>query len=175
MSSLDSSRPYVMRAMEPFELISFSIPKVMLRTHADVVCKRTAVRIPGDSTSRASCRRSSAGSSTGSTTVRSPSTTTTSARASSGCCGPWRPTAPATGQAIPSTALRPRIKAWIEGHLDDPGLGPESIAAAHYISVRYLHKLFEPEGVSVSEWVRQKRLDHCSATSSTPRSPTRRS
>jgi AraC-like DNA-binding protein len=27
--------------------------------------------------------------------------------------------------------------------------------------VRYLHKLFEPEGVSVSEWIRNKRLDHC--------------
>jgi hypothetical protein len=38
--------------------------------------------------------------------------------------------------AIPSTALRPRIKAFIESHLGDPSLGPETIAAAHFISVR---------------------------------------
>jgi AraC-like DNA-binding protein len=161
MSSLDSSRPYVMRAMEPFELISFSLPKVMLRAHADAVCKRTAVRIPGDSSLPS---------------LMAPFLCGLVDRLHHGEVAEHRDDLSETvfgllralatdgaghGQAVPSTALRPRIKAWIEGHLDDPGIGPESIAAAHYISVRYLHKLFEPEGVSVSEWVRQKRLDHC--------------
>lgn len=38
----------------------------------------------------------------------------------------------------------------IDRHLGDPDLGPESIAAAHRISVRYLHRLFEDEAVTVS-------------------------
>ncbi|MFF4347210.1 helix-turn-helix domain-containing protein [Streptomyces sp. NPDC001530] len=54
-----------------------------------------------------------------------------------------------------------RIRAFIEEHLMDPDLSPRSIADAHHISVRYLHKLFENEGTTVSQWVRQRRLEFC--------------
>jgi AraC-like DNA-binding protein len=36
-----------------------------------------------------------------------------------------------------------------------------TIAAAHYISPRYLQKLFEAEGSTVTDWIRRRRLDHC--------------
>lgn len=32
------------------------------------------------------------------------------------------------------------------------------MAAAQYISVRYLHKLFEAEETTVAEWIRSRRL-----------------
>ncbi|MFF4623423.1 helix-turn-helix domain-containing protein [Nonomuraea jabiensis] len=54
-----------------------------------------------------------------------------------------------------------RIRDFIELHLSDPDLSPESIASAHHISVRSLHKLFRSEGVTVSQWVRQRRLESC--------------
>jgi AraC-like DNA-binding protein len=54
-----------------------------------------------------------------------------------------------------------RIRAFIEDHLTDPELSPESIARAHHISVRYLHKLFQDDGTTVGQWVRQRRLDSC--------------
>ncbi|MGW6564740.1 helix-turn-helix domain-containing protein [Streptomyces sp. NPDC054975] len=54
-----------------------------------------------------------------------------------------------------------RIHAHIEEHLMDPGLSPESIARAHHISVRYLQKLFQNDGSTVSQWVRQRRLESC--------------
>ncbi|MEU0383067.1 helix-turn-helix domain-containing protein [Streptomyces chartreusis] len=54
-----------------------------------------------------------------------------------------------------------RIRSFIEEHLMEPDLSPESIARAHHISVRYLHKLFQSDGTSVSQWVRQRRLDSC--------------
>lgn len=54
-----------------------------------------------------------------------------------------------------------RIRAFIEEHLMDPDLSPQSIAVAHHISVRYLHKLFQNDGTTVSQWVRQRRLDFC--------------
>jgi AraC-like DNA-binding protein len=51
------------------------------------------------------------------------------------------------------------IKDHIDAQLSDGDLGPESIARAHFISVRYLHVLFEREGVTVSRWIRSRRLE----------------
>ncbi|MFI2608153.1 helix-turn-helix domain-containing protein [Kitasatospora sp. NPDC018619] len=50
------------------------------------------------------------------------------------------------------------IHAHVERHLRDPGLGPQTIAAAHGISVRSLHKLFEGEGTTVSRLIQRRRL-----------------
>ncbi|WEH12836.1 helix-turn-helix domain-containing protein [Streptomyces sp. VNUA24] len=58
-------------------------------------------------------------------------------------------------------ALMMRIASFIERHLGDHDLGPESVAAAHFISTRYLHKLFRDEGTTVSAWIRERRLEHC--------------
>ncbi|MFD8640020.1 helix-turn-helix domain-containing protein [Streptomyces zaomyceticus] len=57
--------------------------------------------------------------------------------------------------------MLPRIHAYIEEHLMDPDLSPESIARAHHISVRYLQKLFQNDGSTVSQWVRRRRLEFC--------------
>ncbi|MFD7915836.1 helix-turn-helix domain-containing protein [Streptomyces sp. NPDC059752] len=54
-----------------------------------------------------------------------------------------------------------RVKAYVLTSLSDPDLSPERIAAAHHISVRYLHKLFQPEGTTVGRWIRQERLARC--------------
>jgi AraC-like DNA-binding protein len=58
-------------------------------------------------------------------------------------------------------ALLHRIYAFIENRLADPTMSPSTIAAAHHISVRYLHKLFEMEQHTVTGWVRQRRLGQC--------------
>jgi AraC-like DNA-binding protein len=58
-------------------------------------------------------------------------------------------------------ALRARIHAFIETHLGQPELTPAAVAAAHHISLRYLHKLFEPEPHGVAGWIRQRRLERC--------------
>jgi len=58
------------------------------------------------------------------------------------------------------TALTGHIRAFIERNLTDPNLSPGTIAAGVNISVRYLYKLFEQDGVTVSEWIRNRRLDN---------------
>jgi AraC-like DNA-binding protein len=58
------------------------------------------------------------------------------------------------------TALMGHIRAFIERNLTDPGLSPAAVAAGVNISVRYLYKLFEQDGVTVSEWIRNRRLDN---------------
>nr|WP_225811170.1 helix-turn-helix domain-containing protein [Streptomyces spinosus] len=53
------------------------------------------------------------------------------------------------------------VRAHIDRKLGDPSLSPESIARAHHISVRYLHRLFEGEGITVSRLIQQRRLEAC--------------
>lgn len=54
-----------------------------------------------------------------------------------------------------------RIQVFIDRNLTDPDLTPEAIARAHQISVRYLHKLFQAEDVTVSRWIQRRRLQEC--------------
>jgi AraC-like DNA-binding protein len=54
-----------------------------------------------------------------------------------------------------------QIQAFIEQRLGDPALTPAAIAAVHHISPRTLHRLFEPHGSTVAEWIRLRRLDRC--------------
>ncbi|GAA2599301.1 helix-turn-helix domain-containing protein [Streptomyces roseoviolaceus] len=67
-----------------------------------------------------------------------------------------------TSQA-PETAAATlvRVQDHILRNLSDPGLSPPGIAAAHFMSVRYLHKLFQLEGITVGEWIRTQRLERC--------------
>ncbi|MEU8823697.1 helix-turn-helix domain-containing protein [Streptomyces sp. NPDC048636] len=56
-------------------------------------------------------------------------------------------------------SLALRIQAFIRARLHDPGLTPSSIAAAHHISVSYLHRLFRDEEDTVADWIRRLRLE----------------
>ena len=58
-------------------------------------------------------------------------------------------------------ALLMRVHSFIEARLGDPALSPSTIAAAHYISVRSLHNLFEAQPHTVAGWIRQRRLERC--------------
>ncbi|GGV94351.1 hypothetical protein GCM10015535_59680 [Streptomyces gelaticus] len=53
------------------------------------------------------------------------------------------------------------VCAYVDRHLEDPELGPDTIAAAHNISVRSLHKLFAGEGITVSRLIQRRRLQEC--------------
>jgi AraC-like DNA-binding protein len=64
---------------------------------------------------------------------------------------------PETQQSV----LLRRVKGFIEAHLTDPRLSPQTIADAHNISVRYLHHLFRPEQRTVGALIRELRLDRC--------------
>ncbi|TDC36315.1 helix-turn-helix domain-containing protein, partial [Actinomadura sp. KC345] len=70
-------------------------------------------------------------------------------------------------------ALMAQIHAFIAEHLGDPHLTPAAVAAAHHISMRYLHKLFHHEGRTVAGWIRERRLDQCRRDLSDPRLTTR--
>src|SRR3954470_11832295 len=54
-----------------------------------------------------------------------------------------------------------RIHAFIEQNLGEADLSPGIVAAAHHVSVRYLHRLFEAQDTTVAAWIRQRRLERC--------------
>jgi AraC-like DNA-binding protein len=58
-------------------------------------------------------------------------------------------------------ALMTQIHAFVKKNLGDADLTPNVIAAAHHISLRYLHKLFQQEGHTVAGWIRERRLEQC--------------
>ena len=59
------------------------------------------------------------------------------------------------------SALLKRIRGFVEAEISNPGLSPARIAAAHHISVRQLHRLFEGEDMTIAEFVRARRLAGC--------------
>jgi AraC-like DNA-binding protein len=58
-------------------------------------------------------------------------------------------------------ALVRQVRTFVLDHLHEPGLSPAVIAAAHRISVRYLHHLFHESGESVGAFIRSRRLRNC--------------
>ncbi|MER5782566.1 helix-turn-helix domain-containing protein [Streptomyces mobaraensis] len=55
--------------------------------------------------------------------------------------------------------LLPAVYRYIDRHLSDPDLTPETVARAHRISVRYLHRLFEGEESTVGGHIRRRRVE----------------
>lgn len=59
----------------------------------------------------------------------------------------------------PQALLAVSAREYIDANLSDPQLSPASIAAAHFISTRQLHKIFHESGSTVAGWIRSQRLD----------------
>lgn len=59
------------------------------------------------------------------------------------------------------TATLRRVQEFIETRLDEEELTCAMIAREHRVSTRDLNKLFEREGISISRWIRMRRLERC--------------
>lgn len=58
-------------------------------------------------------------------------------------------------------ALFFRIQSFVERNLGQPGLNPETLADAHHISLRALHRQFRSQGLTAAGWIRTRRLENC--------------
>ena len=63
------------------------------------------------------------------------------------------------GDEAAADALRVQVLRYAREHLSDPGLTHDGIAAAHLIAPRSLHRLFEHEPRTVTEYIRLRRLE----------------
>ncbi len=160
---LDSSRPFTIDNLEPVEWLVFGLPKHLLRPKVDRICDQAATRIPRNHglgrVARAFLCQLGKGLDNG--TVLENDT-----NVGEGILSLMRALIGNTdghGGATPTgrAALLFRIENFIEAGLGDPSLGPEQVARAHFISTRQLNRLFEIEGRSVCDWIRERRLDRC--------------
>jgi AraC-like DNA-binding protein len=163
ITSFDWSRPFVAQATGRFEILALTVPWPMLGDR-ERISGRTALRLGGDG---------------GLPRVAGPFFAGIAAGLHDGSIDPEDPDladsilglvralhgdGSARATAVPRALLRAdrlqaRIRDYIELHLREPDLGPERIAKAHFISTRYVHKLFQPEGTTVSAWIRARRLE----------------
>ncbi|NMO54635.1 helix-turn-helix domain-containing protein [Actinoplanes sp. TBRC 11911] len=56
-------------------------------------------------------------------------------------------------------ALRIKIFHYVRDHLSEPGLTHDRVAAAHRMAPRTLHRLFEDQPFTVTEYIRMRRLE----------------
>jgi AraC-like DNA-binding protein len=147
--------------VEPFDLLVVGVPKMLLRPFGEVLTRATATAIRADS---------------GLASLTVPFALGLADRLEDGSIGEGRAELGETllgllralalegrdePRAAPAPALLAQVKVHIERNLGDPRLGPASIAAALYVSPRYLHRIFRAEGCTVSEWIRRARLERC--------------
>jgi AraC-like DNA-binding protein len=160
LTSLDTSRPSAASSDGRSEMLVVMVPKELLGAGAKPMLERTGRRLPGDS---------------GLARVAAPFLTGVAAGLQEGSIDPEDEDLVASLVALVAAlhgdlpqrpapraraaGLQRQIKDFIELHLREPGLGPERIARAHFISTRYLHKLFEPEGTTVAAYIRTRRLE----------------
>ena len=65
--------------------------------------------------------------------------------------------------------LLAQSQAFIAEHLADPMLSPHAVADAHHVSLRTLQGIFAGQGLTVTGWIRQRRLEACRRDLANPR------
>lgn len=164
MTSYNTSRPAVMHADEPIEALVLRLPRALLGPSAARIEALTALRIPGDSALARLTGQFFRGVATG---VADGEIARDDANAAERVVDlvrglySQRIERDAASRSRSTTELLLSAKCVIEAKLSDPRLGPDEVARACFISKRYLHKLFESEGLSVCDWIRAARLDRC--------------
>lgn len=158
----DTNKPYTLRFDAPFRVVVIQLPHERFDVPAHVAAHLTAVRLAGaDGLGR----------------VVSPFLTTLAADLGQ-LEGPAGHRLVANGIDLlkllfahqadaakaatdPNWALLQRIRDHIDANLDDGELSPTSIAEATFISTRHLHNLFQKNNMTVSTYVRTRRLEKC--------------
>lgn len=162
----DTREPYDLRFDGDFSMFVLMFPRDRLRIGAQRLTDITARRIDGNhglgqlmSTFLAGLRRSLADGSL-----------PTTAMFEDAIFDLLGATLEAEGaHTPPGSVLLVEAESVIDSTLADPSLSTAAIAAQLHISTRYLQKLFEAEGRTVSGWIRGRRLEQCRRDLSDPR------
>lgn len=161
--AVHTSCPYTTRFAGPYDLALFVVPRVLLRPYSDRISARTAERIP----STHGVGRVAAG------LLRALASELDHENLSGaddafgesvidlmrGIFLPAGTVPDEIGAETQRRDLRTRLRGYIDQNIADADLTPERIAREHFISVRYLYKLFDDEE-GVAKLIRTKRLAH---------------
>ncbi|MET8209127.1 helix-turn-helix domain-containing protein [Streptomyces sp. NPDC005373] len=156
----DSSRPYTLAMEARFNWQVFLLPKSKLRRSDRELCALTAIRMAGGTgivgVVHQFLSQLAADIDTLETDVTADALGENAADliatlVHSQFGTPWE-------VGDPEAALRVQVRSFVIRNQADPHLDPTAIAAAHGISVRRLHQLYEGTGETVMDVLRQERL-----------------
>jgi AraC-like DNA-binding protein len=172
LTLLDSSDSYTIELANagPFEHVAYRIPRARLDARSEQVDRLLTIRVP-------------AGSDPGRlafpflSTLAAPSWRTPSASTEAlletGLDLLVTALLLAAGVDTPTpsrhASLLHQLKLHARSRLGEPGLTPASVAGAHYLSTRQLHRLFARESTTFGAWVREERLRRCRRDLADPR------
>jgi AraC-like DNA-binding protein len=161
MFGYQTSTPFVIRNETAFRMLVISFPLTLLRPYTDRVAGRTGTRIDHRLATRfvapflwdldariSDDSLAAAGPDLGETIVDVVRSLFLNAEQGA-------------VETRHAETLLPQLTRYVYAHLGDPGLTPARIAAAHFISTRSLHRLWEARGVGLSQWIRELRLARC--------------
>ncbi|HJQ45850.1 MAG TPA: helix-turn-helix domain-containing protein [Amycolatopsis sp.] len=160
----DTSRPYRISFSDNLGMTVAMFPRKLVRLPEDHMARLTAVRLAGDSGLGALVAPLMKGLSGD---LDTPTTTIATHLGDAvvdlvTAAFAWQMQEPLEeGTSAFRRALRVKVGKFIDDNLRDPGLTSKAVADAHFVSVRYLQKVFEAEGVSVSTMIRTRRLERC--------------
>jgi AraC-like DNA-binding protein len=157
----ETDRPFAWHFDRPWELLVLTWPRELVALGADVTRAATARTLGGDRLSAI------VGHTLAETALSPPALTDVGGSRLAGQLAALLGTA--IGESLrrgdvlsPNSAaeLRHRVDDYVAEHLEDPALGPEDIARAHFISVRALHRVFADADTTVGALIRRRRLEY---------------
>lgn len=154
----DANRDYSFRFEGAMELLVLHLPPARLRTAFPQPARAAGIAVPGNLPESAPLRAlldnlaASPAGGTASTHFLA------GAAVDTALAGLIRVLGEDAGQSIRDAHMG-RVRAHIDANLSDPALTPASIAAAVHLSLRQLHSVFEPGGVTVAKYLRTRRLE----------------
>lgn len=157
LSGYETSHPYRVESAGPFELLLFTLPRTLLGGQADAICSRTAITLDGRSGPPAV-----AGPFLRGIADRIEDGTLDANAAGLGDCVADMVRMVFNDGDTPhrdGAGLFAQVTAYVDAHLAEAALGPQALAAAHYVSPRLLHRMFAERGHTVAGWIRARRLD----------------
>lgn len=168
---VDSARPYTFYVREPIRQLVVHCPRHRLSSRLRSIRAVTAARIAGDTPTGAllSATLASLARERGRLALREAEAVGRYVLDLAAVA--LEATAEGGGVLLSrsSAALLARIKSYMSDNLADPALSPATLAAAHGISVRHVHRLFHETGDSVGAAIRRARLERCRADLEDPR------
>ncbi|PYE44333.1 transcriptional regulator FeaR [Paenibacillus barcinonensis] len=160
----DSTRPYVLQFGQPFQQVVFQFPRSALLSRYKQAEQMTAIRIAGSGQPV----HSMVSALLRTIHVAYPYFDTLTETRMAESAMDLLATSLGTISGIELNELHStknihltRAYSFISASLMNPELTPELIASAQGISTRYLHKLFQTEGLSVAAYIRDLRLEQC--------------
>lgn len=152
----DTARPYSLPFWDPYELVVVGIPHAVLGPHSGALRQRVATPVPAGA---------GLGGLLAAVLAEVPDSVGSAAPAAREHLGDALVSlvlsafTDAPAQEHELADLFERVREYCLANLHDPRLSLAAVAAAHRVSVRYLHKLAGQRGVRLGSWIRSQRLD----------------